>query len=169
MSDAIFTGTSRPIGPIGSKLERIQVYVRVRGGQVGAVNDHNHWIVQPKQISDGKRVYAAEAAFGGEVPTAVVYETSVKDIVQSVKEGYNGTIMAYGQTGAGKTYTMRGQNGQEGVIDLALQDIFRDIDADSERTYRVSMAYLELYNEVLFDLLASGTKKKKLELRERGE
>eukprot|EP00976_Prorocentrum_cordatum_P029475 600235-Prorocentrum_minimum.AAC.3 len=166
-SPQIQTRSPSPILPNGTRPERIQVYVRVRGGEEDAATDQSQWIVQPKQISDGKRFYAAEAAFGGEVSTAVVYDKAVKVVVQSVKEGFNGTVLAYGQTGAGKTYTMRGQNGQEGVIELALRDLFRDISADDERTYRVAVAYLELHNEVLYDLLAS--EKKKIEMRERGE
>jgi hypothetical protein len=60
---------------------------------------------------------------------AEVYNTTARDAVHSVLAGYNATIIAYGQTGTGKTYTMEGQNGftnneERGVIPRATEDIF---------------------------------------------
>ena len=59
---------------------------------------------------------------------AEVYDKTARDAVHSVLAGYNATIIAYGQTGTGKTYTMEGQNGfgndDHGVIPRATEDIF---------------------------------------------
>ncbi|CAM9387182.1 unnamed protein product, partial [Chrysoparadoxa australica] len=44
-----------------------------------------------------------------------VFQRSCVDVVDSVADGYNGTIMAYGQTGSGKTFTMRGEMEPTGV------------------------------------------------------
>jgi kinesin family protein 6/9 len=60
-------------------------------------------------------------------PQEEVYDICGQEIVRSVIEGYNGTIFAYGQTGAGKTYTMSGgsQNYKfRGVIPRAISQIF---------------------------------------------
>ena len=48
-------------------------------------------------------------------------------LVESLVEGYNGTLFAYGQTGCGKTYTMSGNHNNPGIIPLALAQIFRHI------------------------------------------
>ena len=86
------------------------------------------------------------------------YEVSAREIVHSVLEGYNGTIMAYGQTGAGKTYTMSGgsQNYKfRGIIPRAISQIFNEVQSRLEFSYVVKVSYAEIYNELIYDLLSS--------------
>lgn len=84
-------------------------------------------------------------------------------------EGYNGTIFAYGQTGCGKTHTMAGiQTSEEtkGIIPRAFQHIFGCIDEAGDGTkYLVRCSYLEIYNEMILDLLGQNHEKR-LEVRE---
>jgi len=69
-------------------------------------------------------------------------------------EGYNGTIFAYGQTSTGKTYTMTGTSSVPGIMEYTFKDLFnlQSDYPDSEITIWAS--YLEIYNEVINDLLA---------------
>jgi kinesin family protein 6/9 len=86
----------------------------------------------------------------------LVYDTAARDIVDSVLEGYNGTLMAYGQTGAGKTFTMTGGSDvykHRGIIPRAIGHIFRGIQARPETETVVWLSYLEIYNEQFYDLL----------------
>jgi kinesin family protein 5 len=74
---------------------------------------------------------------------------------QSVLEGYNGTVMAYGQTGTGKTFTL-GKLGEEdcsdrGIMVRAMEDILADIKPGEDT---VTVSYLQLYMESVQDLLA---------------
>ncbi|KAM8758571.1 kinesin-like protein KIF9 isoform 2-T2 [Rhynchonycteris naso] len=88
----------------------------------------------------------------------LVYETVAKEVVSQALDGYNGTIMCYGQTGAGKTYTMTGATGsykQRGILPRALQQVFRMIEERPTHTITVRVSYLEIYNESLFDLLST--------------
>ncbi|XP_066207995.1 kinesin-like protein KIF9 isoform X2 [Saccopteryx leptura] len=88
----------------------------------------------------------------------LVYETVAKDVVSQALSGYNGTIMCYGQTGAGKTYTMTGATGSykhRGILPRALQQVFRMIEERPTHTITVRVSYLEIYNESLFDLLST--------------
>ncbi|KAF2313175.1 hypothetical protein GH714_009608 [Hevea brasiliensis] len=83
-----------------------------------------------------------------------VYEVVSKPVVESVLDGYNGTVMAYGQTGTGKTYTL-GRLGEEdtaarGIMVRAMEDILADV---SQETDSVSVSYLQLYMETIQDLL----------------
>ncbi|XP_074328867.1 kinesin-like protein KIN-UB isoform X3 [Apium graveolens] len=83
-----------------------------------------------------------------------VYEVVAKPVVESVLEGYNGTVMAYGQTGTGKTFTL-GRLGDEdtsarGIMVRAMEDILENI---SPETDSVSVSYLQLYMESIHDLL----------------
>nr|XP_034987485.1 kinesin-like protein KIF19 [Zootoca vivipara] len=94
-----------------------------------------------------------------------VYLSTTKNLVEGVISGYNTTIFAYGPTGAGKTYTMLGTDSEPGIYIRTLNDLFRAIEATSgDMDYSVCMSYLEIYNEVIRDLLnpSSGF----LELRE---
>lgn len=86
-----------------------------------------------------------------------VYEVVAKPVVESVLEGYNGTIMAYGQTGTGKTYTL-GSLGEEdpaarGIMARAMEDILADVSLHADS---VTVSYLQLYMETIQDLLYPG-------------
>lgn len=86
-----------------------------------------------------------------------VYEHSARPAVLSTLQGYNAAIIAYGQTGTGKTYTMEGdlEGPQRGIIPRTVEDIFYCIENDPEPTskYLVRASYLQIYNEVISDLL----------------
>ena len=88
-----------------------------------------------------------------------VYETTAKHSVLSTLEGYNASIIAYGQTSAGKTYTMEGFDSEQlrGIIPRAIEDIFEYIEQKASPTMRflVRASYLQIYNEVISDLLKS--------------
>lgn len=84
------------------------------------------------------------------------YDECAEDIVNSVLQGYNGTIMAYGQTGAGKTFTMMGGTQSykyRGICPRAIAHIFRYIQSNPQVAVAVRVSYLEVYNEQFFDLL----------------
>ncbi|XP_076874588.1 kinesin-like protein KIF1B isoform X4 [Brachyhypopomus gauderio] len=86
-----------------------------------------------------------------------VYNDIGKEMLQHAFEGYNVCIFAYGQTGAGKSYTMMGkqEEGQEGIIPLLCEELFEKINdnADEEISYSVEVAYMEIYCERVRDLL----------------
>ncbi|NXK41622.1 KIF9 protein, partial [Piprites chloris] len=88
-----------------------------------------------------------------------VYEAVAKDLVAEALRGYNGTIMCYGQTGAGKTYTMTGATSEykhRGIIPRAIQQVFKAAAESLSLFISVRISYLEIYNEALFDLLGPG-------------
>lgn len=65
--------------------------------------------------------------------------------------------MCYGQTGAGKTFTMNGSTPNykyRGIIPRAITQIFQEIGGLSENDFEIRVSYLEIYNEQLFDLLS---------------
>lgn len=100
-----------------------------------------------------------------------VYETTAKPAVMNTLEGFNATIMAYGQTGTGKTYTMEGfkynnHDPQRGIIPRCIEEIFKYIQncSDSKTTFMVRTSYLQIYNEYISDLLR--TERTNLHIRE---
>ncbi|KAG5503347.1 hypothetical protein GH5_04419 [Leishmania sp. Ghana 2012 LV757] len=113
--------------------------------------------VYSRQSYTFDRVYAADTS------QEDVYESSARPAVLSVLEGYNATLMAYGQTGTGKTYTMEGFTNEEerGIIPRAVEDVFAHI-RERRRTsnntkFLVRASYMQIYNEVISDLLESPT------------
>ncbi|KAK2950218.1 putative Chromosome-associated kinesin KIF4 [Blattamonas nauphoetae] len=112
--------------------------------------------------------YAFDRVFGENTLQEEVYEGSAQPLVQSVLAGYNCSVFAYGATGAGKTHTMMGNDTSgRGIMYRILEDIFHAFDAAEERNYSMHLSYLEVYNEQIRDLLASGTGKgKNLDLRQ---
>jgi hypothetical protein len=98
---------------------------------------------------------------------ADVYAAAAAPAVRAVLAGYNAAVIAYGQTGAGKTHTMEGLASGEGrgIIPRAVEDAFAGIQADAESggdsavegttqtKFLVRASYLQIYNESVSDLL----------------
>eukprot|EP00428_Durinskia_dybowskii_P019617 CAMPEP_0170217242 /NCGR_PEP_ID=MMETSP0116_2-20130129/8283_1 /TAXON_ID=400756 /ORGANISM="Durinskia baltica, Strain CSIRO CS-38" /LENGTH=1246 /DNA_ID=CAMNT_0010467869 /DNA_START=69 /DNA_END=3809 /DNA_ORIENTATION=+ len=93
-----------------------------------------------------------------------------KDLVQSALDGYNVTLFAYGQTGAGKTFTMAGVPGQLGVSPRTIKEIYALCEKQKDRfEYTIMGSMLELYRMDLVDLLVKGNPtatKSKLNIRQ---
>ncbi|KAL4436916.1 hypothetical protein ABPG75_004055 [Micractinium tetrahymenae] len=101
--------------------------------------------------------FGFDRVYGPEASQEDVYVESARSAVQNVLQGYNASIVAYGQTGTGKTYTMEGaRTGPgRGIIPRAIEDVFGYIQRDTgERCkFLVRASYLQIYNEVISDLL----------------
>ncbi|XP_069097285.1 kinesin-like protein KIF1B isoform X3 [Pleurodeles waltl] len=86
-----------------------------------------------------------------------VYNDIGREMLQHAFEGYNVCIFAYGQTGAGKSYTMMGkqEETQAGIIPLLCEDLFEKINDNhnSDMSYSVEVSYMEIYCERVRDLL----------------
>ncbi|KAK5998527.1 Kinesin heavy chain [Cladobotryum mycophilum] len=88
-----------------------------------------------------------------------IFDYSIRPTVDDILNGYNGTVFAYGQTGAGKSYTMMGTNIDDpegrGVIPRIVEQIFASImSSPSTIEYTVRVSYMEIYMERIRDLLA---------------
>lgn len=146
-----------------------------------------------------RNTFVLDRVFDGNTDQATLYEACGREVVRSVLQGVNGTLLAYGQTGTGKTYTMEGFTSarERGVLPRAVEEVFRGIEDTKRRekeseeaendeenkddfrnhhhawnggtkpslsfssstshptrtTFRVTVSYLQIYNEVLSDLL----------------
>ncbi|KAF9982840.1 hypothetical protein BGZ75_005692 [Mortierella antarctica] len=140
---------------------------------------------QPQQVVvvPLQRHFTFDHIFGTGASQDEVYQGSVKRMVDKFMEGYNVTIMAYGQTSSGKTYTMgtaapssedRGSS-SEGIIPRAMNQLFQEARKPPpvypgykvpplKTTFRVS--FVEIYNEDLIDLLAKGEFRPPVTIRE---
>ncbi|GFT15739.1 chromosome-associated kinesin KIF4 [Nephila pilipes] len=90
-----------------------------------------------------------------------VYNAIIAQKIQPLFEGYNVTILAYGPTGSGKTYTMgtdynpkSTSNTDIGIIPRGVKEIFRILKSQEQSTnFLIKVSYLELYREEIYDLL----------------
>jgi len=77
------------------------------------------------------------------------------DLVIKALDGYNCTIFAYGETGAGKTYTMSGTNDfkDRGIMPRALTLLYKEIKERADHDINVRLSYMQIYNDKIYDLL----------------
>ncbi|XP_061509103.1 kinesin-like protein unc-104 isoform X4 [Anopheles gambiae] len=105
--------------------------------------DYSYWSHDPRDLEFSTQ--------------AMVYSDIGEEMLQHSFDGYNVCIFAYGQTGAGKSYTMMGkqEDGQEGVIPMICKDLFRRIQEteSDDLKYSVEVSYMEIYCERVRDLL----------------
>ena len=81
----------------------------------------------------------------------------VKSVISSSTRGFNGTVFAYGPTGSGKTFTMSGSStnfNYRGIIPRSITRLFQELGGKIEFDSKVTISYLEIYNEIIFDLLS---------------
>ncbi|KMU77470.1 kinesin-2 subunit [Coccidioides immitis RMSCC 3703] len=122
-------------------------------------------------VPNGKRVkdqtFMFDRVFDENTTQGEVYEATTRNLLDSVLDGYNATVFAYGATGCGKTHTITGTTQQPGIIFLTMQELFERIaERSGEKVTEVSLSYLEIYNETIRDLLVPATTKGGLMLRE---
>lgn len=102
---------------------------------------------------------------------ADIYATLARPLVHSVLHGYHGVIFAYGQTASGKTFTLSGDEAglEPGVIPRAVQDLFQGIcQGSAQREFLLRVSYLEIWNEVVKDLLEPSNQPQVRDDRRRG-
>ena len=84
-----------------------------------------------------------------------IYDFGVKGIIDSVLNGYNGTVLAYGQTSSGKTYTMQGEMDEErtqGIIPRMINHVFKHIYQNEGTDFMIKVSMIEIYQEKIRDL-----------------
>jgi len=84
-----------------------------------------------------------------------IYDFGVKGIIDSVLEGYNGTVLAYGQTSSGKTYTMQGEmdeQSRQGIIPRMISHVFKHIYKNEDTDFMIKVSMIEIYQEKIRDL-----------------
>ncbi|XP_057861675.1 kinesin-like protein KIN-7D, mitochondrial [Cryptomeria japonica] len=121
-----------------------------RGDEVAWYADGDTLVRNEYNISTA---YAFDKVFGPATTTKGVYDVAARHVVRAAMEGVNGTVFAYGVTSSGKTHTMHGDQKSPGIIPLAIKDVFSFIQDTPGQQFLLRVSYLEIYNEVINDLL----------------
>ncbi|OMH85296.1 Kinesin-like protein 5 [Zancudomyces culisetae] len=138
----------------------------IRGRAFRGMRSNNGIAANNKKHKDIRFVF--DQVFNEESTQQQVFEGTAYGMIQTVLEGYNATIFAYGATGCGKTYTISGTKENPGIIFLTMEELFKRVELENEtQEVSLSVSYLEVYNEAIRDLLVSeGGSAKGLDLRE---
>ncbi|TPR02618.1 Protein kinase domain family protein [Aspergillus niger] len=107
---------------------------------------------------DGSGAFTFDRVFPMDSKQTDIFDFSIRPTVDDILNGYNGTVFAYGQTGAGKSYTMMGSDIDDdigkGIIPRIVEQIFASIlTSPSNIEYTVRVSYMEIYMERIRDLL----------------
>lgn len=125
-------------------------------------------ILQEPTNSTRKITFTYDKVYDETSTQQSIYTDAVEPIVGQVVKGLSCAIFAYGQTGAGKTHTMRGVPGgsaeDAGLIQRSIFDIFNQMKTQDYSDIKMSCSFLEIYNEELLDLFADDVKTKNSKL-----
>ncbi|CAK9100331.1 unnamed protein product [Durusdinium trenchii] len=171
------SGSFSSSGTLKNKSECVKVVVRVRPLSGKEISEGREVIVQmdvkrhvailtrPGGSERDAKDFTFDAVFDANMSQQQIFDDTAADILDSVMDGFNGTIFAYGQTGAGKSHTMTGPTDGppelQGLLPRSFNHIFNNIDTTSQDTkYLVRGSYLEIYNEEIRDLLAKNPKQR---------
>ncbi|ESW33471.1 hypothetical protein PHAVU_001G072400 [Phaseolus vulgaris] len=147
------------VADVSKAKENVTVTVRFRplsgreinkGDEVAWYADGDHIV---RNEYNPSIAYGFDKVFGPATTTRHVYDVAAQHVVSGTMEGINGTVFAYGVTSSGKTHTMHGEQKSPGVIPLAVKDVFSIIQETPGREFLLRVSYLEIYNEVINDLL----------------
>mmetsp|Transcript_12201 Transcript_12201/g.13988 ORF Transcript_12201/g.13988 Transcript_12201/m.13988 type:complete len:696 (+) Transcript_12201:63-2150(+) len=131
-------------------------------GEYGVGTSDGPQVLQVKEAS--KKWYEFDSVIGKNYSQKDVYEKSgaYKSVTEDIFQGYNVTLLAYGQTGAGKTFTMGTFGDDEkiaGILPRACKDLFDTIQSKCDGQGKIELSYLEIYNEEIRDLIHEKTPK----------
>ena len=149
-----------------SESSHFRVVVRARPtlpheeeeGADGMEISSNAIILRSHDSVSNAQVFQFDKVFDASSGQDEVYQGAAQPAVASVVEGFNASIIAYGQTGTGKTYTMEGTAEAPGIIPRAIGDIFAHVErgqleAPARKRFLLRTAYLQIYNDNVSDLL----------------
>ena len=151
--------------PLSQKEREISLYetLQIMERKIIILKDPNG-ATNPNNIRTKEQTLAFDYAFDQFEGQEEIFSCTTKFLISGVTNGFNATVFAYGATGAGKTYTMLGNEENPGIMSLTLNELFNKIKSYPEREYTVKLWYLEIYNENIRDLLVNNSDN--LELRE---
>ncbi|ORY97832.1 P-loop containing nucleoside triphosphate hydrolase protein [Syncephalastrum racemosum] len=97
--------------------------------------------------------YKFASCYDDQSTQSQIFEKDVRPLADRVFQGFDSTIFAYGVTGSGKTYTMEGTGVEPGIIPRVAEFLFETKEASLISSIRITMSYVEIFKESVYDLL----------------
>lgn len=142
------------IRPLNHLEEKTMDVIKIDNNSISMVSSDEN-----KNTSFRENTFNFDKIFSQASTQEEVFEYIAKPTINSVFKGYNGTILCYGQTSSGKTYTIEGDyldGNNKGLIPRSISLLFNHIEKASNKIeFSIKCSFLEIYNEKLYDLLDS--------------
>ena len=152
--------------------ERVRVYARIKPASdrefragISCTRTGDGTVGLAARESVGAKELTYDGVYGPEADQQGVYDEVGAPILDAVMQGYNGTVLAYGQTGTGKTHTLLnvGQGPADaGLVPRLVAALFVSIKCDVRHVYAVRASFAQIYNEQIDDLLRPSSTNLKL-------
>lgn len=148
--------------PLKRELEAFKNVIRVQGEKEIQISENFDAVDSSNSHIFAQHTFTFDRVYASNATQKHVFDNTARGVVQSSLSGYNATILAYGQTGTGKTYTMEGFSNsaharaeERGIIPRSIEQIFGHIgkSVSPQLRFLVRCSYLQIYNEVISDLL----------------
>lgn len=147
-----------------SKRDTVLVCVRMRPMNRKERKSHQKvaWKIQQQTICQigmsknqglAPKSFSYDELWGQETTNSDIFQKIGFNVIKTTMEGFHGVVFAYGQTSSGKTYSIHGNQDDPGMIPRAVQAIFEYIENTTDRDFVIQVSYMEIYNEVIHDLL----------------
>ena len=170
-----------------SRSKNVKVFVRFRPAnevESSLLQNNSGWLV-PRYISEtnlgiytekvlnvsDKLIFSFDKIFTPKNTQEDIYSSIGSRLVEDIMAGYNGTILTYGQSGSGKTYTMYGEDifdeNKKGIIPRIVCEIFKRMEKIEDVDFTVKLSVLEIYKEILYDLFTGKNNLKIIENKEK--
>lgn len=144
----------RPLNELEIKRgerERSKEFLKIVNHQIRITNPRPPPSQTARQLD-----FAFDQLYSSEETSATVFKDLTLPLVEKMTQGFNGTIFAYGQTGSGKTHSIMGSSTDPGMMTRAVDELFFQL-KKMAGTWEVRASYLQIYREVLHDLLSAGS------------
>lgn len=160
-------GEAEPTQDAQKKSDSVRVAVRVRPLNARELaygtDTKSSWAITDTSVTqclNTKKIaanhYTFDNVFQQQSTNSHIFSTVAQPVVKSAVDGINGVIFAYGQTAAGKTYTMLGTEDDWGVTRRSIAAVFDEIAQMGVRQFLMRASYIEIYNELIRDLIVPG-------------
>ncbi|KAK3083203.1 hypothetical protein FSP39_016634 [Pinctada imbricata] len=118
-------------------------------------------------VTVGDKSMAFDYVFQPSAKQTEVFFVMVEPLLEQVLEGHNAAVLAYGETGSGRTFTMMGGRDVEGVLPNTLQALFSMIDRATDAEFTVKISYIEDFKDQLYDMMKKHDEREPLRVKER--
>ncbi|MCQ2818684.1 MAG: hypothetical protein MJ252_15565 [archaeon] len=162
-SNVIVAIRCRPLNENELKLSSVET-VKILNGNVICIVETIDSVNNKKTQQTKEQQFFYDIVFDQKATQMDVYSNSTKFLLSGIMDGFNATVLAYGATGSGKTYTMLGTQTEPGIMQRAVSDLFSMVKKNKTGEFKIKLSYIEVYNELIHDLL--GDASQNLDIRE---
>ena len=144
----------RPLNKNELEVSSMEGVKKINNNSLLVTNDQNNSNKKSNQIKEQQFFF--DYVFDKPTSQQIIYENTTKNLLIGLIDGFNATVFAYGATGSGKTYTMLGTSTEIGIMPRSVSDLFKLLNKYKNKDYKMEVSYIEIYNEIIRDLLSEG-------------